>query len=93
MLNRRDDVLDKCRAFWESADNDMEVFLRLMRAAGFSKADSIRALVVFHNAKIADAKTLVHNSQAWCDRAQADDAFHDEIIRDLLGKDEPNSGG
>lgn len=66
------DLLDELGS-WE------EVLVTL-RGEGGSKVDAIRATVEVLDLPLADAKVLVHDSEAWADRRTADEAFHDDLL-------------
>lgn len=60
-----------------------DAILVALRDQGFSKIDSIRATAEILRLPLADAKRLVHDSQAWADRRQNDDEWHDALIVEL----------
>ena len=52
-----------------------------MREAGIDKIDSMKLLRFAAGISLGEAKKWVHLSPAWSDRRQADDDFHESIIR------------
>lgn len=50
-----------------------------LRTEGFSKIDCIKATAELLRLPLDDAKRLVHNSAAWADVRQRDDAWHETI--------------
>jgi hypothetical protein len=50
--------------------------VRILRAEGFSKIESIRATMGLLRVPLAEAKRLIHFSTAWSDVRARDNAFH-----------------
>ena len=48
-----------------------------LRQLGLDKIDSIKVLRAATGMSLGEAKKRVHLSEAWADRREADDAFHD----------------
>lgn len=65
--SRARDLLDETGS-WEAT-------LRLLRDEGFTKVDAVRATVEVLGTPLDEAKVLVHESPAWADRRQQDEAF------------------
>ena len=60
----------------EATIEDVLLFLRRNEC---SKIDSIRALMLVRDLSIAEAKEIVHFSQAWKDSRESDEGFHAQL--------------
>jgi len=69
---------ERATALWDEGARWDEI-LASLRAEGFSKVDCIRTSVEILRLPLADAKRIVHESQAWADRRGTDDQFHDGL--------------
>jgi len=58
----------------------LEEVLQALRRNGFSKVQSIKALVDLGQADIVQAKKIVHHSGTWGDVRVRDEAFVDELF-------------
>jgi hypothetical protein len=67
-----------------AAKSSNEAVLAALRRAGYSKIESIMALVDLGRAAFGDAKVIVHESEVWKDVRSRDE----EVQRALLGKPE-----
>ena len=67
---------------WSAGDRWDEV-LQQLRADGFTKNDAIRASVDVLRLSLADAKRLVHGSDAWLDVKERDERLHEGLIGEL----------
>jgi ribosomal protein L7/L12 len=79
--------------------HDLDQAIRFLRASGFSIIDCIKAVMTLTNCGLAEAKRIVHSSEAWSDKRADHDAFHEALesgLRDLdaIGEDDngPESG-
>ena len=54
--------------------------LATLRADGASKVNGIKTLLSVRQYSLAEAKRVVHQSTAWADTRQRDEAIWDEII-------------
>jgi ribosomal protein L7/L12 len=63
---------------------DLENIISYLRSEGCWKIDTIAILREVLDISLGDAKSLVHYSSAWRDVREQDDAFHDQIIQDLV---------
>jgi hypothetical protein len=68
--------------------NSIEEVLRYLRSNGFSVLDSIKVTMRLTGVSLAEAKQVVHTSEAWSDRRAMHDAFH----RGLIGETESLRG-
>ncbi len=60
-----------------------DIILVRLRDEGFSKVDCIKATVEQLRVPLADAKRLVHDSEAWADARQRDEEWHDALVAEL----------
>jgi hypothetical protein len=72
------EVNERATEMWDGGARWDEI-LRTLRGEGFSKIDCIRATVEILRLPLADAKRIVHESQAWADRQESDDRFHEVL--------------
>jgi len=72
-------------------ENDAEGALRLLRDAGFSKIQSIKALTDTGSFDLAEAKVLVHESVAWRDVRQRDSALQEALEEEIKNSEPPQS--
>lgn len=77
-MTDHDAVLEHCRRLLDSGA-DIESVLRALRDHGYSKAQSIKALVDLNRAGLAEAKVFVHQSDAWKDTRERDEAFQKSL--------------
>jgi hypothetical protein len=87
----RTDATDRATAMW-SEGSRWDAVLQTLRTEGYSKNDCIRASVEVLRLPLADAKRLVHESDAWRDLRDADDEWHNALIGELsaeVGTDRP----
>jgi hypothetical protein len=61
---------------------DIEDVLRFLRSEGCTIIDSIKLTKLLTGMSLGAAKELVHTSQAWRDRREANDRFHD-VLEDV----------
>jgi len=62
---------------------DIETVIRELRAAGFSKGESIVAIAEVGVADLGEATRLVHESLTWADRRNQDAAFNHAFWQEL----------
>ena len=84
-MNRdRETTLSTCREMLSEHD-DIEAVLLFLRQSGYSKMESLKALLALKVCGVKDAKLTVHLSQTWQDQREADEqlveTFADELIR------------
>lgn len=60
-----------------------EEVLSYLRAHGCTKAESMWALEDFANLSHYEAKRTVHESKAWSDQRESDDALHEQLETEL----------
>ena len=72
------EVTDRATEMWDEGAR-WDAILQTLRGEGFSKVDCIRATVEILRLPLADAKRVVHESQAWADRRESDDQFHEVL--------------
>ena len=87
-MNTSNEVIQICNDMI-AAGADLESVLHVLRHAGYSKVQSMKALVDLDQATLAEAKTIVHNSAVWRDAREQDEAFQDLIADALDCPDEP----
>lgn len=56
-----------------------DTVLEELRKEGFSQAQSIKATVERLGVPLAEAKKIVHLSNAWADVRSENDSFHEEL--------------
>ncbi|MDP9069777.1 MAG: hypothetical protein M3N68_00530 [Actinomycetota bacterium] len=61
----------------------LDIILATLREEGFSKVDCIRATVELLRVPLADAKRLVHDSEAWADTSPPDEEWHEALVAEL----------
>jgi hypothetical protein len=76
------EVTGRATEMWDEGARWDEI-LQTLRGEGFSKVDCIRATVEILRLPLADAKRLVRESQAWVDRREPDDQFHEVLEAEL----------
>ena len=54
-----------------------------LRRQGYSKVQTIKALVDTYGLTLDVAKDVVHKSPAWADVRERDDRFHEQILQVL----------
>jgi hypothetical protein len=57
----------------------VEDLIRILRFDGFSKVQSVKALVDLSVANLTTAKELIHTSATWADVRKRDDEFHRKL--------------
>lgn len=67
-----------------SQDQSMEGLLSFLREQGCSKIDSIKALRIFKDMSLEDAKRTVHLSETWADRRESDEAFQARFAEEFM---------
>jgi ribosomal protein L7/L12 len=60
-----------------------DTVLAPLRREGFSKVDSIKATVEVLRLPLADAKRLVHDSEAWPDVREHHDEWHNSLVAEV----------
>lgn len=60
---------------------DTEALLRYLRDHGCSVIDCIKALMMYHQLSLGDAKARVHLSMTWADMRGTHDRFHEQLER------------
>lgn len=75
------------------APNDVDGALRALRDGGYSKVESIVALVRTGSWDMNAAKRCVHESPTWSDVRARDDAFHDRLEAFAEGRLPDEDGG
>jgi hypothetical protein len=72
------EATERATAMWDDGARWDEI-LGTLRDEGFSKVECIRATVEILRLPLADAKRIVHESQAWADCREDDDHFHEVL--------------
>ena len=67
----------------------LEAVVADLKNEGFSRVDSIRAVVEITGASLGDAKLIVHRSQAWEDVRQETEDFHVALETELRVESKP----
>jgi hypothetical protein len=65
---------------WLRQGLTLEDALGRLRRANHSKVSSVLAVSIACKMELGEAKKTVHDSLAWRDRREADDAFHDALF-------------
>lgn len=82
-------VIDELRRLLNSGDGDVDVALKVLRDAGYSKVQSTTALAEIGQYSLAQAKVLVHESRTWKDVRWRDSKFHDTLETAIEGSQSP----
>ena len=77
-MRTQDSVLEECRRKLQHGAK-LEEIVRTLREGGFSKVQSIKALVDLGQATMAEAKPIVHYSPTWADVRARDEEFHRKL--------------
>lgn len=80
MTSDRDALIEAAKGLLDR-DADREGVLRFLRAKGCSKVDSISILIELAGVSLAEAKRVVHFSDAWRDVRENDEALHELMER------------
>jgi len=72
----------RANELWSGGER-WDAVLRQLRADGFTKNDAIRASVDVLRLSLADAKRLVHGSDAWLDVKERDERLHEALVGEL----------
>ncbi len=75
-------VTERAAELWRHGAR-WDTILVTLREEGFSKVDCIKATAQQLRVPLADAKRLVHHSEAWADTRQPDDAWHEALVAEL----------
>ena len=70
-------------------NNDFEGALRLLRDAGLSKIQSIKALTDTGRFDLTQAKVIVHESVAWRDVRQRDSELQEALEEQIKNSEPP----
>lgn len=81
-MNDDETVLSDCRKLLAQGV-DRESVLTALRRAGFSKVQSIKALVDLGEATLGEAKEVVHRSETWKDVRERDEASQRSLSDDI----------
>lgn len=73
---------ERAVALWGDGQR-WDAILTALRAEGFSKIDCIKATVEVLRLPLADAKRVVHDSEAWADVRRRDDEVHEALIAEV----------
>jgi hypothetical protein len=71
-------LLDASKKMLEDG-KDIQAILTLARQNGCSKTDAMRLLMLLRDMSLAEAKQVVHFSEAWKDTKQQDEEFQDRL--------------
>ena len=78
MTNKVESLLDSSREMLKDG-KDIQAILTFARQSGCSKTDAMRLLILLRDMSLAEAKQIVHFSEAWKDTKQQDEEFHDQM--------------
>lgn len=70
------EVYERCENFLKEG-RSIEVVLTLLRKSGYTRVESIKAIMRLMDRGLAEAKKTVHLSQTWSDLRDQTDVFHD----------------
>ncbi len=70
-----------------------EEVLVYLRSQGCTKAESMWALEDFASLSHYEAKRAVHESKAWADQRESDEALHEQLETELRASTRPRSDG
>src|SRR5262245_61084772 len=79
--------VDDCRTKLAAGESP-EAILTFLRRNNCSKPGSIRVLMLMKDLSLAEAKELVHLSEAWKDTRERDDDFHDRLEATSMNQDD-----
>ena len=78
MTDKVESLLDASKEMLEDG-KDIQAVLTFARESGCSKTDAMRLLILLQGISLAEAKQLVHFSEAWKDTKQQDEEFQDRL--------------
>jgi len=90
MTYKVESLLDESREMLRDG-KDVQAILTFARHRGCSKTDAMRLLMLLRDMSLAEAKQVVHFSEAWRDTKQQDEEFQDRlqsVIEDKRSSDE-----
>lgn len=73
------ELVVRCREMLQSAPEDIESVVRMLRDLGYSKIGSMIVLREVLGLSIGQLKRIVHLSHAWADHRARDDEFHEQL--------------
>src|SRR5690606_17069919 len=85
------DVVERARVRLQTGD-DLEAVLVDMRASGMSEISCIKAVRDLFDVELGDAKAMVHFSEAFADRREANEELHESLVGALTEINEVESG-
>ena len=74
----KQEVIIACKKIF-AKDNDPEAIVQFLHSLGFSKIESMMYMVESRIASLHDAKEIVHKSNSWAERREADEFFHESL--------------
>jgi hypothetical protein len=78
MTDNVESLLDASREMLRDG-KDIQAILTFARQSGCSKTDAMRLLILLRDMSLAEAKQVVHFSEAWRDTKQLDEEFQDRL--------------
>ena len=76
--SRQQALLARCKDM-VAEEYDLEDVLAFLRQNGFSKAESIQAIMMLQNKPLREAQVQVHLSKTWKDTRERDEALQDHF--------------
>ncbi|HET7489285.1 MAG TPA: hypothetical protein VFJ85_15240 [Acidimicrobiales bacterium] len=73
---------ERAAALWQAGER-WDAILAVLRAEGFSKIDCVKATVDQLRLPLGEAKRIVHDSDAWADIRDSDEAWHDSLATEV----------
>jgi hypothetical protein len=73
-MNEQHETLKECREKLAGGAT-LEEVIQILRERGFSKVQSIKALVDLGQTEMSEAKRIVHSSPTWADVRERDEDF------------------
>jgi hypothetical protein len=78
----KEKVLIACGELFAQS-GELEPVVKFLKGLGLSKVESMICIVESGVAPMSQAKEIVHNSDSWAERREADDAFHEQLHESL----------
>ncbi len=71
-------IIEDCRELLASGA-ELDKVIHILRTRGFSKIQTIKALVDLRQATMSQAKIIVHESPTWADVRERDEEFQSKL--------------
>lgn len=78
-----DATVAAARSILENEDGGLESSISFMRRSGFSPIDCIRAVMILCRKSLAEAKKIVHYSDAWADIRASQEKLQNDLANEM----------